>query len=204
VVQRLEEVKIEGITLKGRFGSFHRGEKGITGLETAIILIAFVTVAAVLAYSVLSAGIFSASKGQQAVYSGLNSAKASMELAGGVIAEGTYDLSLNTWVVTTITFQIHSVLADDAIDMGKTKIDYTDKTTYAPNIIYTFEDLNTNSATVLSPGDLGQITIQRADVFGTTLVAYDTFTLELIPATGAAVTIERTLPGQITPVLDLH
>jgi flagellin-like protein len=28
----------------------HRGEKGITGLETAIILIAFVTVAAVLAY----------------------------------------------------------------------------------------------------------------------------------------------------------
>ena len=41
-----------------------RGEKGITGLETAIILIAFVTVASVLAYSVLSAGIFSAERGK--------------------------------------------------------------------------------------------------------------------------------------------
>ena len=58
--------------MKGRFvkaiGSFHRGQKGITGLETAIILIAFVTVAAVLAYSVLSAGIFSSERGKEAVY----------------------------------------------------------------------------------------------------------------------------------------
>ena len=30
----------------------HFGQKGMTGLETAIILIAFVTVASVLAYSV--------------------------------------------------------------------------------------------------------------------------------------------------------
>jgi len=43
----------------------HRNEKGITGLETAIILIAFVTVAAVFGYAVLSAGIFSAEKGKE-------------------------------------------------------------------------------------------------------------------------------------------
>ncbi len=35
------------------------GQAGITGLETAIILIAFVTVAAVFGYAVLSAGLFS-------------------------------------------------------------------------------------------------------------------------------------------------
>ena len=46
------------------FKGLHRGQKGITGLETAIILIAFVTVASVLAYSVLSAGIFSSEKGK--------------------------------------------------------------------------------------------------------------------------------------------
>ena len=34
-----------------------RDEKGITGLETAIILIAFVVVAAVFAYTTLSAGL---------------------------------------------------------------------------------------------------------------------------------------------------
>jgi len=32
----------------------HRGQKGITGLETAIILIAFVVVAAVFAYTAQS------------------------------------------------------------------------------------------------------------------------------------------------------
>src|SRR5271157_3536269 len=124
--------------MKGRFGkafgSFHRGEKGITGLETAIILIAFVTVAAVLAYSVLSAGIFSSAKGQQAVYSGLNSAQASMELAGGVKALGANNSG--TWNVSNVTFQIHSVLSDSAVDMGKTKIDYTDKNVYAPNVSF--------------------------------------------------------------------
>ena len=45
--------------LKRVIKPLHRDERGITGLETAIILIAFVVVASVFAYSVLSAGIFS-------------------------------------------------------------------------------------------------------------------------------------------------
>ena len=61
-------------------------EKGITGLETAIILIAFVVVAAVFAYTVLSAGLFSTQKGQEAVYSGLKEARSTVELRGWVIA----------------------------------------------------------------------------------------------------------------------
>ena len=189
--------------MKGRFGSFHRGEKGITGLETAIILIAFVTVAAVLAYSVLSAGIFSAAKGQQAVYSGLSSAKASMELAGGVKAMSAGGALAD---VNTITFQIHSVLADEAVDMGKAHIDYTDKSGYFPNITFNFTDLSTNSHTVLSSSDLGQITIDvHTDIAPAIfLAAYDSFTLEIIPVTGAAVTIQRILPGQLDPVMDLH
>jgi flagellin FlaB len=39
-----------------------RSEKGITGLETAIILIAFVVVASVFAFTVLSTGVFSAER----------------------------------------------------------------------------------------------------------------------------------------------
>ena len=78
---------------------FHRGEKGITGLETAIILIAFVTVASVLAYSVLSAGIFSAEKGKQTVYQGLAQAQSSMQVRGSVIADG--DITTPPGTVTT-------------------------------------------------------------------------------------------------------
>jgi len=48
-----------------------RAERGITGLETAIILIAFVVVAAVFAYTVISAGMCTTQKSQQTVHSGL-------------------------------------------------------------------------------------------------------------------------------------
>ncbi|MDP3063396.1 MAG: hypothetical protein Q8O40_09345 [Chloroflexota bacterium] len=64
----------------------HRRQRGITGLETAIILIAFVVVASVFAYTVLSAGIFSAEKGKEAIHSGLETARSSMELVGAVKA----------------------------------------------------------------------------------------------------------------------
>ena len=77
---------------------FHSREKGITGLETAIILIAFVTVASVLAYSVLSAGIFSAERGKETVYRGLSQAQSSMQVRGSVFAtdnETTPDGSIN-------------------------------------------------------------------------------------------------------------
>jgi len=67
----------------------HLGQRGMTGLETAIILIAFVTVASVLAYSVLSAGIFSAEKGKATVYAGLESAQSTMEIQGSVLGLST-------------------------------------------------------------------------------------------------------------------
>ena len=64
----------------------HRSQKGITGLETAIILIAFVVVAAVFAYTVLSAGLFATEKSQQAVYSGLSETQSTLEIRGSVVA----------------------------------------------------------------------------------------------------------------------
>ena len=48
------------------FQKFGTNQKGITGLETAIILIAFVMVASVLSYVVLSAGLFSSQKAKEA------------------------------------------------------------------------------------------------------------------------------------------
>ena len=47
-----------------------RDESGITALETAIILIAFVVVASVFAFTILSAGTFSTERSREAVYSG--------------------------------------------------------------------------------------------------------------------------------------
>lgn len=66
--------------------TIHRKQKGITGLETAIILIAFVVVAAVFAYTALSAGLFSTQKSQEAIYAGLEETQSTLEQSGSVVA----------------------------------------------------------------------------------------------------------------------
>src|SRR5215210_6804575 len=62
-----------------------QNERGITGLETAIILIAFVVVATVFAFIVLTTGIFSAERGKETVFAGLQKARGTMEIRGGVV-----------------------------------------------------------------------------------------------------------------------
>jgi len=191
--------------MKGRFTKalgYHGGRKGITGLETAIILIAFVTVAAVLAYSVLSAGIFSSEKGKQAVYSGLSQAKASMDVVGGVKA-----MSTDNVVASGIEFEVTSVLDDDNIDMGKIIMNYTDDAIFAENVSFTVDNLAPNGSNqMLGPAEVALINVSMAQtaLSGTSLVAYDTFTLEMVPTTGATITIQRTLPGYLDDVMDLH
>ena len=70
---------------------------GITGLETAIILIAFVVVASVFAYTVLSAGIFSSQKSKEAVNSGIEEVRSSFVPKGNVIGyKGSVDIDGNT------------------------------------------------------------------------------------------------------------
>ena len=66
-----------------------RDERGITGLETAIILIAFVVVATVFAFIVLTTGLFSAERGKETVFAGLDKARGTMEVRGGVVVTAT-------------------------------------------------------------------------------------------------------------------
>ena len=62
------------------------GQRGITGLETAIILIAFVVVASVFAYTVLTAGIFSSQKANESVNAAVDEVRSSITVAGNIIA----------------------------------------------------------------------------------------------------------------------
>jgi flagellin FlaB len=93
----------------------YRNERGITGLETAIILIAFVVVASVFAYTVLSAGIFSSQKAKEAIYSGLDEATSSMEPRGGITAySGTVGA---TETVVKVSFTVTTALPGYAADL---------------------------------------------------------------------------------------
>jgi len=48
-----------------------KDSSGITGIETAIILLAFIMVSSVFAYTVLFAGILASAQGKAAIFSGL-------------------------------------------------------------------------------------------------------------------------------------
>ncbi len=184
--------------------NMHRGQKGISGLETAIILIAFVTVASVLGYSVLSAGIFSAERGKETVYQGLEQAQSSMEVRGSVLATSSDNTS-----VDSIIFTLASVLDDEEIDMtvppnNVTVINYSDELVHAEDITWTKTVLGTErgDADMLEADEQMQVTVT---VPGTaSLNAYDTFTLQIVPPKGATITIHRTLPGALAPVIELN
>jgi archaeal flagellin FlaB len=174
--------------------NFNKNQKGITGLETAIILIAFVTVASILAYTVLSAGIFSSERGKEAVYGGLNSAQSTMSLKGSVLVVDNADLQ----------FDLAMVIAGSSVDLTKLVFNYWNATSgvHEESLTGTFKDATDPSGgdiTSVSGNTVVQVVVTPADVAA--LEAYDTFTLQIIPPTGAAITIQRTMPGDTEPAV---
>ena len=185
--------------------NLHRGQRGITGLETAIILIAFVTVASVLGYSVLSAGIFSAERGKETVYQGLEQASSSMEVRGSVLG-----LSSDNSTISSVQLTLASVLDDESVDMtdssgnNVTVINYNDQDVHAEDVTWEQITLGTErgDTNMLEADETMLITVT---VPGTaSLEAYDSFSLQILPTKGASITIKRTLPGLINTVTDLH
>lgn len=99
-----------------------REEKGITGLETAIILIAFVIVASIFAYTVISAGIFSSQKAEEAVDSGVEETGSTIKPVGNVVAYSANvtdpDTNSTSTAVVKISFTVANALKEGrAVDL---------------------------------------------------------------------------------------
>jgi flagellin FlaB len=209
---------------------FLRREKGITGLETAIILIAFVVVAAVFAYTALSAGLFSTQKAQEAVYSGLKEAQSTVELKGSVIATAGDEGAAGT--VKQISFVVASALGGEAIDFtqptapltatglaagtaNKVVINYIDSSQTVNNLFWTVTKLgDDNGDYLLSGTEKYQITIGGSDntsapgnltnALSPDLTVNKTFSLQVVTPAGAVLTIERTTPAYIDTIMNLR
>ena len=190
-----------------------RDERGITGLETAIILIAFVVVASVFAYTVLSAGIFSSQKGQEAVYTGLQTARSTLELKGDVVAQsnGTAIQSLIICVANALNGAPID-LTPPGNDSGKAAgnssnvvvISYSDSNQRVDDLAWTTTQLGnaTAGSNILGPGQTFQITIDLEAVGG--IGTYDTFDIDIKPPIGSVLTIERTTPATLSPWMILN
>jgi flagellin FlaB len=198
-----------------KFRAMMRGEAGITALETAIILIAFVVVASVFAFTILSAGIFTTERGKEAVYAGLSEVRGTMEMKGSVIAEG----SAAGGVVSQCTFTVANVAGGEPIDMStgtdqKISIDYRDSQHIHSNvpISITFTGYS-DGDNLLEAGELAQIIVplNGQTIAGLSTAGVDVdlgantqFSLEIKPPKGAVILLQRTTPAYIDLVMDLH
>lgn len=201
------------------FRNLHRSQRGITGLETAIILIAFVVVASVFGYTILSAGIFSSDKSKEAINAGLQQARGTMEVVGSVLALDTNaDSNVNSLV-----FTVANALGGEAIDLTQTTdadadgllsdeaskshtmiVNYRDSAQQFSDITWTATQMGRgNSDSILDAGEKFQLTVSLT-ALTTTLQKNASFTLELKPKTGSVIVIKRTIPAVVDAVMDLN
>ncbi|MCH8102606.1 MAG: hypothetical protein IIB28_05575 [Chloroflexi bacterium] len=130
-------------------------QHGITGLETAIILIAFVVVASVFAFTVLSTGIFASERSKETVFSGIQEAQSTLEPRGSLIAYAGKIGATST--LFKMTFLLSNAIAGEPVDLTPaystdgsdddpdtiagakqvTVISYRDKNQFLPDIPWT-------------------------------------------------------------------
>lgn len=182
----------------------HKDEKGQTALETAIILIAFVVVASVFAFTILSAGSSSTEKGKQAIQAGLEGVQSSMNVKGSIIAEGS-GTSVNDAI-----FTLALVAGGSPVNLSTTAkevvVGYKDSAQFANDVPWTIKWIvskQTPADDMLEEGELAEFTVDLSGL-STALGANTAFNLEIKPPKGAVLNINRTTPAAIQAVMDLN
>jgi len=183
--------------------SMKPNDEGFTGLEAAIVLIAFVVVAAVFSYVVLGAGFFTTQKAQETVHTGVQQTTSAVEPSGPV--------SLNASAADTvshITFYLQLAAGGTGVDMSK--VTYTVstskgiKTFTANDVTYEWVKQNTPIDTnqgvhtgLLNPREMVLIDVNPG-MTSAVLTNNDKFIVEVKPPVGAALPIARTVPAGLT------
>jgi len=206
-----------------------RNEDAFTGLEAAIVLIAFIVVAAVFSYVVLGAGFFTTQKSQEVVHTGVQQASSSLEIIGNVYAMQANADTTPEQFLTYIKFTVGNTAGGTGLDVSKMVVTYTDEQTRASDIPYSIktgdalvtdlktasqsmssglktgqwgiiEKINANTDTLLEPGE--QFVIGVSVPSSTTVNT--PFTINLQPSVGAVFALKKTVPPAINPVNILY
>ncbi len=184
-----------------------KDRRGFTGLEAAIVLIAFVVVAAVFSYVMLGAGFFTTQKGQQVVATGVEQASSSLTLDGQYIYIKPNQTG-STGVADEIYFYVTQTAGGTPVDLNKTVIVYKDSddykqwefgATFNGTYIWRYES-------VLSDGDnlverlekfkiiLNLTAAKAAGDITSQPTTNEIITIEVKPPVGAPLTIKKQLP----------
>ena len=154
----------------------HTNQRGITGLETAIILIAFVVVASVFAFTVLSTGVFASERAKETIFAGLAETKSSLRPLGSVIAfkgfvgstEAIFKFSMIVESVTgsapidltpPYTSDGSGTDPDSSVTTNKTTIAYVDNNQILQDVPWTVNFIGDNGDNLLDDGEKAEIQV---------------------------------------------
>ena len=210
-----------------KFNKFYRDDSGITGLETAIILIAFVVVAAVFAFTVMTTGLFSTEKAKTTAQAALTEASSSFITKGAVTA--TCDDPPACAYVDSITFTVALASGADAqtLSAGELSFLYTDpnNTMRTSGLVPTggiitaelggvgsgvdivsIIDTGPGGTGSLEAGESAAITVNLAATGGgvTQLGAGTKFRIEMMAPKGGTLIVERDIPKVLTGNMNLN
>lgn len=177
-------------------------EEGFTGLEAAIVLIAFIVVASVFSYVILGAGFYTTQKAQETIYSGIDQSTTNVQLVGNV-----YGISSNTTDgIDQIRFTIGLVPGTQYVNLEKMTVVISTPTVTPKILTWTNESSSTKdtnfialkngigtSQSTMTPSD--QVEMQ----LNLTAVPRDTkINFEIRPGVGASYPFSKTTPSVIS------
>ncbi|MDD4256087.1 MAG: flagellin [Methanofollis sp.] len=177
-------------------------DEAFTGLEAAIVLIAFVVVAAVFSYMMLGAGFFTSQKSQEVVHTATSQTSSSVDLAGSVVVIGDEDKLANA------TFYLQLTSGGTAVDLNRTAYAVTTDNAFAllnsTQVKYTWYNNGTDTDSLLEAGELVKVDIPLSKSLLTgdtkavvTVNPRQIFTIDVKPSVGAALSLARTAPTRI-------
>jgi flagellin FlaB len=199
-------------------------KKGIVGIEAAIVMIAFVVVAAALAFVVLNMGFYTTQRSKEVMSQGLAQASSALEIDGTVLAKvdlGTKNLScviipvrlsagqkdvdltpgkadIAVWIIgkggKTNTYNASSQAINNQSNFD---IDSLCDAASTNGVAVIWRNPN-NGDKVLQAGEKILVVIDFETLFERGLKSYDVFKVEIKPPIGSALTIERTVPASLT------
>jgi len=195
-----------------------------TGLEAAIVLIAFVVVAAVFSYVVLGAGFFTTQKSQEVVHTGVATASTNIAILGEVYGDATGAGQTGSVHIHTVIFSVGLAAGGTPVDMNRTRLSFQNSSTYV-SIEYPATLMpalgacaaagaagspgvnqwaicnaqNSDGDTVLEAGERFTIWARLTPTSAGALPARDAFSIDIKPGLGASLGISRTTPASLDP-----
>ncbi|MEM3731045.1 MAG: archaellin/type IV pilin N-terminal domain-containing protein [Candidatus Bathyarchaeia archaeon] len=195
-----------------------KNRKGIVGVEAAIVLIAFIIIAAALSYVVVNMGFYTTQKTKETMQSGLDESLSALQLDG--VVTGKTGSSSNE--IQYIVFPVKLSAGKAAMDLGNESVVVS---VYLPDatLLNIYKGANSTTTTSLSTlladnvnfsgiqsqgamfalyNDDGDSVLESnekafliVNLGSNTVADYETIKIEVRTAKGAALTIVRTAPG---------